>query len=174
MEKEMDGNTLIPIAAMASVGAGVVGLLVSVRGYKRQVSAQFLLEYTKRVEEIRQSLPPSVWGAHVFPDAQLPEPSDALRLGVLRCLSFIAQLQYFCRTGYIPKQIWHMSQDEFKRILRSQLFIREWKALSPMFASEQRFCRYVARVQQTAEEKRDSLRRGNGQVFVAKRESEYK
>ena len=149
----MNTNTLIQLATIASVVAGISGLLVSVRAYKRQVSAQFLLEYTKRVDDIRQSLPPSVWGANIFPVEGLPEPSDELRLGVLRCLSFVAQFQYFCRTGYIPKQVWRKSQGEFKRILRSPLFVREWRALAPIFASERAFCRYVERVQQVSEGK---------------------
>lgn len=147
----MNSNTLIQLATLMSVVAGVIGLLVSVRAYKRQVSALFLLEYTRRVDEMRQSLPPSVWGANIFPDAETSEHSNDLRLGVLRCLSLLAQLNYFCRTGYIPKQVWRMGQSEHKRILRSPLFMREWQALAPMFTFDRQFCRYVARVQQATD-----------------------
>jgi hypothetical protein len=45
----MDTNTLIQLATLISVIPAVIGLMISVRAYKRQVSALFLLEYTDRV-----------------------------------------------------------------------------------------------------------------------------
>lgn len=152
----MDTNTLIQLATLISVVAGVVGLLISVRAYKRQVSAQFLLEYTRRIDEIMLSLPPSVWAAHLFPDAELPEQSVELSQGVLRCLSLFAQLHFFCRNGYIPKQVWRKSKGQFAQTLRSPLFMREWQTLAPVFATDRVFTRYVERVQQGAEVKAQS------------------
>ncbi len=139
----MDASTLIQLATLISVVVGVIGLLISVRAYKRQVSAQFLLEYSKRVDAITQSLPLSVWAAHLFPDEELPEPSDEVRLGVLRCLNYVSQLHDFCRQGYIPKSVWRKHQGLYAQILRSQIFRREWKTLAPIFATEREFCKYV-------------------------------
>jgi hypothetical protein len=47
----MDANTLLQLATLISVIAAVVGLIISIRAYKRQVSALFLhksLEMTDR------------------------------------------------------------------------------------------------------------------------------
>ncbi|MGH9943450.1 MAG: hypothetical protein ACRD9R_13970 [Pyrinomonadaceae bacterium] len=138
------------MATLISVVVGVVGLLISIRAYRRQVSAQFLLEYSKRVDDITQSLPLIVWAAHLFPGQELPEPSNELRLGVLRCLNYVSQMHYFCHQGYIPKSIWRKHQGMYAQILQSPLFVREWKALAPMFVTEQAFCKYVEGVQQVS------------------------
>jgi ABC-type phosphate/phosphonate transport system permease subunit len=63
----MDANILIQLATLISVIAAVIGLMISVRAYKRQVSALFLLEYTKRVDDIMRSFPPSLWAPRLFP-----------------------------------------------------------------------------------------------------------
>jgi hypothetical protein len=147
----MDTSTLIQLATLISVVVGVIGLLISIRAYKRQVSAQILLEYSKRVDDITQSLPPSVWAAHLFPDQELAEPSDEVRLGVLRCLNYVSQLHDFCRQGYIPKSVWRKHQGLYAQILRSPLFRREWKNLAPVFSTERAFCKYVEGVQQMSD-----------------------
>lgn len=139
----MDASTIIQLATLISVVVGVIGLLISVRAYKRQVSAQFLLEYSKRVDAITQSLPPSVWAAHLFPDEELSEPSDEVRLGVLRCLNYVSQLHDFCHQGYIPKRVWRKHEVLYTQILRSPLFRREWKIIAPMFVTEREFTKYV-------------------------------
>ena len=145
----MDLNTLIELATLISVVVGVIGLLVSIRAYKRQVSAQFLLEFSKRVDALTQSLPLTVWAAHLFPD-DLPEPSDEVSLGVLRCLNYVSQLHDFSRHGYIPKHVWLNHQGLYAQILRSPLFRREWKILGPMFTTEPAFYKYVEGVQQVS------------------------
>ncbi len=139
----MDASTLIQLATLISVVVGVIGLLISVRAYKRQVNAQFLLEYSKRVDAITQSLPPTVWAAHPFPAEELSEPSDEVRLGVSRCFNYVSQLHDFCRQGYIPKGVWRKHQGLYTQILRSPLFRREWKTLAPIFATEREFYKYV-------------------------------
>ncbi|MDQ3254189.1 MAG: hypothetical protein M3R15_09835 [Acidobacteriota bacterium] len=148
----MDASTLIQLATLISVVVGVIGLLISVRAYKRQVSAQFLLEYSRRVDAITQSLPLSVWGAHLFPEEELSEPSDEVRLGVLRCLNYVSQLYDFCHQGYIPKSVWRKHEGLYAQILRSPLFRREWKTLAPMFATEREFYKYVEGVHQASDE----------------------
>src|SRR5688572_33354199 len=112
-----EASTLIQLATLISVVAGVIGLMISVRAYKRQVSALFLLEYTRRVDDIMRSLPRSVWAADLFPNEELPEPSDELRLR--------------------PRDIWRKGQGVYAEILRSPLFMREWKTVAPMAAADQ-------------------------------------
>jgi hypothetical protein len=143
----MDASTLIQLATLISVVVGVIGLLISIRAYKRQVSAQILLKYSKRVDHITQSLPPSVWAAHLFPEEEHPESDAEVRLGVSRCLNYVSQLYDFCHQGYIPKSVWRKHQGLYAQILRSPLFRREWKTLAPMFATERAFSKYVEGVQ---------------------------
>jgi len=81
----MNTNTLIQLATLVSVVIGVIGLLISVRAYQRQVSAYFLLAYTRRFDDTLQSLPLSVSAAHLFPVEALPASSDEVRRGILLC-----------------------------------------------------------------------------------------
>jgi hypothetical protein len=81
----MDLNVLIQLATLLSVIAAVVGLIISIRAYKRQVSALFLLEYTKRVDDIMRTLPPNLWAPHLYPQEELAEPNEELRLHAIRC-----------------------------------------------------------------------------------------
>jgi hypothetical protein len=74
----------------------------------------------------------------------------------MRCLNFISQLHYFCRKGYIPRDVWRRGQGVYAEVLASPLFVREWKTVAPMFAADPPFCRYVERAQQTSEGKPDS------------------
>jgi ABC-type phosphate/phosphonate transport system permease subunit len=65
--KEIKADSeLIRLATLISVIDGVIGLPISVRAYKRQVSAQLLLKYSKRIDAITQSVPLRVWAAHPF------------------------------------------------------------------------------------------------------------
>lgn len=143
-------STILQFATLLSVLAAILGLIFSVRAHKRQLTATFLLEYTKRVDEIMRSLPPGVWGGHVFAGEEIPKPSVESRLAVMRCLNLIAQLYYFTRQGYFPKQLWQQHQATYARILASPLFVREWAALAPIFAGDPEFCQFVNRTQQPA------------------------
>jgi hypothetical protein len=154
MHIKMDTNTLIQLATLISVIAAVVGLMISVRAYKRQVSALFLLEYTKRVDDIMRSFPPSLWAPRLFPQ-ELPEPSDELRLSAMRCLNFVSQLHYFSRKGYISRDVWRRGQGIYAEILQSPFFVREWKTVAPRFAADAVFCRFVEKAQQMSEGKPD-------------------
>jgi hypothetical protein len=94
-----------------------------------------------------RSLPPSVWAGHLFPDRELPESNDRLRVDLLRCLGYVAQLYYFSRKGYIPKSIWRRNERTYALMLRGPIFLREWKNLAPMFDTDHAFCRYVEQAQ---------------------------
>jgi hypothetical protein len=161
----MNVTTLLQLATLFSIVVGVIGLLISFRAYKRQLSAQFLLEYTRRFDELMRSLPPSVWAAEVFPDSELPELNDDLRVGILRCLNFVAQMHYFSRKGYIPRHVWRIQEDRFTRALRSPLFVREWHAASSLFANDRAFCRYVERIQKVTDEEPRSAKAPQGKSF---------
>src|SRR5262249_24528442 len=128
----MNTNTLIQLATLTSVAAAVIGLLISVRAYKRQVSAYFLLEYTRRFEQAVQSLPLRVWAVHLYPDEELPESSEEIRLGIFRCLTCLSQIHYFSHKGYIPKSSWKRVEMGFSQILRSPIFLHEWKNFKPI------------------------------------------
>jgi hypothetical protein len=137
----MDTNTLIQLATSVSVVIGVIGLLISVRAYKRQVSAYFFLAYTRRFDGTLQSLPLSVWAAHLFPKEALPASSDEVKRGILRCLMFVSQMHYFWSTGYIPKGVWKRSEGSFSQLLRSPVFLcpsgkalRQYSPPMPRFA----------------------------------------
>ncbi len=144
-------STLIQLATLVSVLVGVIGLLYGMRAHRRQVNAKFLLEYTDRVDNLMRTVSPSIWAPNVFP-ANEAIPEIETRLGVMRCLNTIAQLHAFCRIGYIPKRIWKKSQSQFVPMLRSPLFIREWKRQGILYANEPSFYKYVESVQQTSGE----------------------
>ena len=143
----MDVRTLIQLATLVSVIIGVISLLISVRSYRRQVNAQFLLEYTKRVDDIILSLPAGVWAVHLSTAQEPPPPSEELTKSVLRCLGFISQVRRFSRNGYMPASVWKINRLTFARMLSSPLFVREWKNLAAFFAADEAFCRYVERAQ---------------------------
>ena len=52
MTDQIDLSLLIQLATLISVVVGVIGLMISVRAYRRQVSSQFMLEYTRRVDDL--------------------------------------------------------------------------------------------------------------------------
>ena len=146
----MDVNDLIQLATLISVLAAVIGLWISIRAYKTQVSAQVMLAYTARVDELMRALPRGVSAPHVFPDNAISEPNDELRVGILRCFHHVAQIHYFSRKHYIPRDIWRRANKVFDHMLGSPIFVREWKRVAPMFEGDRAFCRYVERVQRTA------------------------
>ena len=129
---------------------GVVGLYISIRAYRRQVNAQFLLEYTKRIDDIVRSRRMMEIAAALREENRNLEPSPELTSTLLRCLNLMSQLHYFSRKGYMPQQPWRMARPHFTRILRSPLFMREWKTFRPIFTMNRGFCRFVDRVQQDA------------------------
>lgn len=143
----MDVGTLIQLATLVSVIIGIIGLFISVRAYRRQVGAQFMLEYTRRVDELIQTLPPNVWAIHIIRAEAPPPPSDELSMNVLRCLNLVAQLHYFARKGYMPPSTWRRGKMIYAKILRSPLFRREWARLGPVFETDRPFCRFIERVQ---------------------------
>jgi hypothetical protein len=163
----MDLNVLIQLATLLSVIAAVVGLIISIRAYKRQVSALFLLEYTKRVDDIMRTLPPNLWAPHLFPQEELAEPNEELRLHAMRCINFISQLHYFSRKRYIPRDIWRKGEARYAEILKSPLFRREWKKVAPMYVADGAFCRYVEKTQQLAEGKPNPARSPLDKSFEA-------
>ena len=130
---------------------GVIGLWIAVRGYKRQVSTQFFLEYTKRYDDIIQSFPPGVWASRFNRAGELPAPSDELSMSILRYLNFVSQFQYFAYKGYIPKSVWRANEGELARTLRSPLFIREWQTVAPELAANRAFCLFVESVQRASD-----------------------
>jgi hypothetical protein len=141
----MDASEILQLATLISVLAGVIGVFISIRAYQRQIGAQFLLEYTRRVDTMLATLPSSVWGGEVFGDQEIPPPSNELRIGVLRCLNVFAQLYFFSRRGYIPKHVWRRNREVFAHILSSPVFVREWQVLAPLFVLDRPFCRYMER-----------------------------
>ena len=145
----MDLSTLLQLATLVSVLIGVTSLGISIRAYRRQVSAQFLLEYTKRMDEILQSLPYTVLAANIAPDLDAPIPprSPEVTLSAVRFLNFVSQMHYFCRKRYIPPHVWRRGQANFARILGSPFFVREWAVLAGIYESEPEFCRYDERAQ---------------------------
>jgi|SRR6185295_17338855 len=146
----MEAAELIQLATLISVIIGVIGLIISIRAYRRQVGAQFLLEYTRRVDELIQSLPPNVWALHIIRDEPPPPPSDELSMNVLRCLNLVAQLHYFSHKGYMPPNAWRRGKLLYARILRSPLFRREWVVLQHVFETDRRFCRFVEKIQRVS------------------------
>ena len=146
----MSFERILQCATLISVMAAIAGLIFSIRAHKRQLSASFLLEYTRRVDDLLRSLPPNVWGAHVFANEPIPPPSTELQVSVLRCMTLVAQLHYFSREGFFPQALWDQHESTYAQILRSPLFVREWKLLAPIFAGDPAYCRFVERAQQQA------------------------
>lgn len=143
----MDTSELIQLATLISVLIGLVGIIVSIRAYRRQVSAQFILEYTRRFDDMLMTMPAHMWTLHILGKGEAPAPSEEVTLGVLRCLNLVGQLHYFSRRGYIPPSSWRRTKVTLARILQSPLFRREWKNLAPIFETDRAFSRYVERVQ---------------------------
>ena len=148
--RAMDAKTIIQLATLMSVMIGVVGLWVSVRAYRRQVNAQFLLQYTSRVDDIMHSMPRYIWAAHLVPSQDLPPPSEELTINMLRCFNFMSQMHFFCRKGYLPPSTWRASSALFTRMLQSPLFVREWHRLCEDLTLDPAFRRFVERAQRKA------------------------
>jgi hypothetical protein len=85
----------------------------------------------------------------------------------MRCLNFVSQLHYFSRKGYIPRDVWRRGQGVYAEILGSPFFVREWKTVAPMFASDAVFCRFVEKAQQMSEGKRDPAGTHLDKSFIA-------
>jgi hypothetical protein len=151
---EIDLSLLLQLATLISVVIGVIGLMISVRAYRRQVNSQFMLEYTRRVDDLLSTLPPHVLGLTVIrADHQPPPPpSDELSTKVLRCLNLVSQMHFFSHKGFLPPVVWRRARVIYARILRSPLFRREWQTLRPAFEMDRAFCRYVDKVQRLSPE----------------------
>jgi hypothetical protein len=146
----MDVGLLIQIATLISVIVGVVSLIISIRAYRRQVGALFLLEYTRRVDDLLQSLPPEVWALNIIREQPAPPPSYEMTLTVLRCMNLLGQLHFFSRKGYMPAIAWRRGTRIYAKLLQSELFRREWHNLQHIFAADKPFVRFVERAQRGA------------------------
>jgi hypothetical protein len=151
---QIDLSLVIQLATLISVVVGVIGLMISVRAYRRQVNSQFMLEYTRRVDELLTTLPPHVLGLTVIRDDHQPPPpaTDELSMKVLRCLNLVSQMHFFSRKGFLPPVVWRRARVTYARILRSPLFRREWQTLHRAFEMDRAFCRYVDQVHRLSPE----------------------
>lgn len=134
------------ITVLASL-ATVVGVIVAVQIYRRQMNAQVFLAYTQRYEDIMSSFPHEARAARLNINEALPPASAELSLCVLRYLNLCSEEYYLYRSGHLNRRLWAIWEDELKRTLRSPLFRREWVHLRPEFESYPEFLRFVEEAQ---------------------------
>ena len=148
---DIDLSLVIQLATLISVVIGVIGLMISVRAYRRQLNSQFMLEYTRRVDDLLKTLPPHVLGLTVIHEdlahQPAPPPSDELSMKVMRCLNLVSQMHFSSHNGFLPPAVWRRARVNYAKILRSPLFRREWQTLRHGFEMDRAFCRYVDKVQ---------------------------
>ena len=104
------------IIAGITGGAGIVGLIITIVIYKRQMNAMTFLEYAKRYEEIVDSFPSNAWAHRLNNAEDLPEPSDELTKSVLKYLNICCEEYYLCKMGYLAKDVWSMLEGIVRRV----------------------------------------------------------
>lgn len=134
----------VQIGTLISIVIAAIGLIGGVLIYRRQMNAQLLLEYTKRYEEIMDSLPSAVRNARFDLFKEPPEPNQEVTSVILRYLNMCSEEYYLYRKNYISKSIW---EDELVRTIQSPLVRREWEMLKIEFKSYPEFYNYVEQVQ---------------------------
>jgi hypothetical protein len=146
----MTPDTAAQVGTSISILLGVVTFVFGVRVYKRQMNAQLFVEYTGRFEEIMKSFPENSWTARLNA-ANLPDPSEALSLSVLKHLNLCSEEFYLFKRRYLSADVWRIWEGEIKRTLATPLFVREWRTLKTEFASYPEFRSFVEKAIQTVE-----------------------
>ena len=137
----------VQLATIASILVAALSLLFAVWVYRRQMNAQLFLEYTRRYEQIMESLPPEERSARLDTTGDPPPESTAVTTAALRYLNLCSEEFYLWRRGYLAGDIWRIWEAEMERTLRSPLLQREWSKLRSEFSSYSDFARYVDSIQ---------------------------
>jgi len=138
---------LVGIGTLVGVAFTALGVIVGVRTYFRQMSAQLFLVYTQRYEEIMQAFPSDARHSRLDMSGAPPEESEAVTTAVLRYLNLCSEEFYLRDKKFLSKDIWAIWENEIKRTLRSPLFRREWQKLSREFDAYGAFAAYVEQAQ---------------------------
>jgi hypothetical protein len=143
----MESNELVQIGTLISAFLMVVGLVIGVLIYRRQMNAQLFLEYTKRYEDIMNAFPADARDARLKIGCDTPKESEELTLVILRYLNLSSEEFYLCKNRYLSRKIWRIWEDELLRTLRAPLLMREWPKLKHEFESYPAFSAYVKNAQ---------------------------
>jgi hypothetical protein len=136
----------IQIATLISLVLGFLGLINTIKSYRRQMNVQILMKYTERYERILEQFPKEALAAR-FDTKAVPPESPELTLCVLKYLNLCSEEFYLTRHRYLSQSLWRIWEGDLKRIIGSPLLQREWPSLRTEFLSHQEFLEYVERVQ---------------------------
>ena len=137
-------NFLAQIATLLSLVVGIVTVWLGFRIYRRQINAQIFMAYAERYERIMESFP----DFHLRFDFDNPPPeSDQLRLCILKYLNLSSEEFYMWKSKYLADEVWKIWEHELKRMLQSQLLLREWQKLKGEFESYPEFLKFVEEAQ---------------------------
>lgn len=145
--KLLDIFTLLAqIATAVSVIIAVISIRAAVKANRRQMNVQVLMADAQRYERILESFPPQSLQAR-FSTADLPPESDQLTQATLRYLNLCSEEFYLWRAKYIEDGLWEIWEQELRRMLQSNLLMREWVKIESEFQSYPEFYQFVKRVQ---------------------------
>ena len=139
-------NLIAQVATAISVIVAVISIRAATKVSRRQMNVQVLITYSERYERIMESFPEGTFRLRFY-DEQLPPESEQLTFSMLRYLNICSEEFYLWKAKYIDDQVWEVWEHELKRVLRSNLVMREWKKLKPEFLSHQEFLQFVEKVQ---------------------------
>ena len=119
---------------------------------QRQQSAEVLTKYAERYEKVMSSFPPEAIIARLNSEGEPPKSTIELKLAVLRYLNLCSEEYFLWCKGFISKAVWEIWSRELVRMLKTPLYIREWKNLKHEFDSYPEFQAYVDGVQAQVKE----------------------
>lgn len=135
-------NLIAQVATAISVIVAVISIRSAVKTNRRQMNVQVLMTYSERYERIMESFPESAFRSRFNVD-ELPPESEQLTLAILRYLNMCSEEFYFWQSKYIDDRVWKIWEHELKRMLSSNLVVREWQKLEQEFQSYPEFLAFV-------------------------------
>lgn len=132
-------------AAVGELGTVVaaIGLIIGMRSFRKQMSAQTFLAYTERYERIMGSMPEGARVARFDADADLWAADPHVQTALLRYFNMCSEAFYLHTSGYLDTKLWAIWEDEIKRTVRSKLGRRVWSQVDHEFDSYPAFQTWV-------------------------------
>lgn len=143
----MNLDIILQFATLSTLVVGIIGILVRINGYRRQLNANLFIEYAGHYDAVIRSFPQNVWAQRFVDEEQLPQESHEITICVFRFLNFLAGAYYFHKKGYIEKEAWHIWEIQINTILQSPLFRREWCKFSSENVISKDFRLYIETIQ---------------------------
>jgi hypothetical protein len=135
------------IASCLSAVVALVAVVVAVRAYRKQHTAQAFIHYTDRYREVMAQFPAWARGPRQFAEDALQESTESLRSACLNYLNLCSEEFFLHQEHFLAGKVWDIWKDEIERTLQSALFRREWPLLRGEFDSFPAFAAFVTSVQ---------------------------